>query len=121
MVTLIDNFLNIITMYRLVLYYLIGLLVVSMLFRALNILPFAPVQIIFTSIFVLAIAWTTNTIFARIFSATTNLESVYISALILILILTPVKSLPDLIFVGSVTVIAITSKYFLVFRKKNFF
>ena len=92
---LIDRFLNKITMYRLVLYYLIFLLVVAATFGAMGILPYSPLAVASSTAVLLAVAWITNTVFAKTFKAHPNVESVYITALILALIITPPTALFD--------------------------
>src|SRR5258708_22530630 len=91
----IDDFLNFITMYRLILYYLIGLVIVAFVFSIFGLMPFSPLSLLLSAEFVLIVSWLVNEIFLMIFSAPTNVESVYISSLILILILDPSKSLAD--------------------------
>ena len=86
----VDNFLNRITMYRLVLYYLIALLGVATLFDSLGILPYRPANLAFSTLLILAVCWLANFVFARIFGAEPNAESVYITACILALIIAPV-------------------------------
>lgn len=108
-------------MYRLMLYYLILLLGVAVLFSFLQVLPFNPLVLISSIFFLIFICWVTNTIFAKVFKAVTNVESVYISALILALIVTPANSLHDFIFLGWVGVLAMASKYIVAISKKHIF
>ena len=119
----IDNFLNRITMYRLVLYYLFGLLVVAVVFGAFGILPYSPVDIIFTTVFLLFVAWVANGLLAAIFKAHQNAESAYITALILALIITPGSpaSASFVIFLIWAGVLAMASKYILSLDKKHIF
>ena len=110
-------------MYRLVLYYLLVLFVAALLFGALGLLPYAPLSLLWSGLVLLAGAWVTNAFFAWAFDAVTNLESVYITPLILTLILTPV-AFSD--FSGSVTLaliaaVAMASKYLFAIRKKHLF
>src|SRR5690349_11470035 len=84
-----DSLLNRITMYRLVLYYLIFLLGVALTLSFGGALPYDPFALLFTVGFLIAACWITNTIFARAFGVPANVESAYISALILALIITP--------------------------------
>jgi glycine betaine catabolism B len=88
----IDDFLNRITMYRLVLYYLVVLLAAAFVFGFFGILPYDPTAIAFSVILITGTCWISNRIFANVFGGTTNVESVYITALILALIITPVMS-----------------------------
>src|SRR5579859_5681626 len=99
-VKVIDRFLNPITMYRLVLYYLIALVFVAAMLCSIGVLSYSPVALVLSTLFIVGVCWITNTIFSRTFRAPTNVESVYISALILALILTPAGSLHDLVFMG---------------------
>jgi len=120
---LIDRFLNKITMYRLVLYYLAALVGIAAIFGALGWLPYSPVAIIFTTIFLIVLAWLVNGILAHFFKAQPNAESAYITALILALIITP-GAPTDLSFVALliwVMVFAMASKYVLTIGKKHVF
>jgi ferredoxin-NADP reductase len=121
MIKHIDDFLNNITMYRLVLYYLIALLAIAVLFSFFGILPFKPFSLIFSTLFLVGISWLTNTIFAAVYKAPTNVESVYITALILAAIITPINSSHDLLFLGWATILAMASKYILAIKKKHIF
>lgn len=117
----IDTVLNKITMYRLVLYMLIVFWVYALVLSFFNLLPFKSIDLFLSTIFVLAISWSANKIFSSVFKALTNLESVYISSLILILIVTPARSISDYIFLLSVCVLAMGSKYILAINKKHIF
>src|SRR5260370_39423374 len=75
---LIDDALNTITMYRLVLYYLIGLIGIAIVFCFLGILPYDPFGLFFSAVFLTFVCWVTNTIFARTYKVPTNMESAYI-------------------------------------------
>lgn len=123
MLSLIDSFLNKITMYRLVLYYLIILIAVAAIFGTFGILPYSPVAIIFSTLFLLLIGWITNNLFAKVFNAQPNVESVYITALILALIITPAMptATTAVSFLAWAIVWAIASKYILAIDKKHIF
>ena len=119
----IDDILNRITMYRLVLYYLIVLIVVAFVFGFFGILPYDPTAIAFSTLVILLVCWVTNWVFARVFEAATNIESVYITALILALIITPVVA-TDHAGVGFLifaSVWAMASKYIFAIGKKHIF
>ena len=66
----LDNALNRITMYRLVLYYLIGLLAFAFVLAFPRALNFDPVELLFSVGFLLAVCGLTNWIFAWVFNAT---------------------------------------------------
>ena len=123
MISFVDSFLNRITMYRLVLYYLLVLLGAAALFGFVGILPYNPATLVFSTLLIVGACWVTNIAFAKGFGAATNVESVYITALILALIITPVAS-TDYIGIGFLifaSVWAMSSKYILAIGKKHVF
>lgn len=121
MMKLIDSVLNRISMYRLVLYYLGGLLGVAVALSFAGSLPYDPYALLFSIGFLVGVCALTNAIFARAFGVPPNVESTYISALILALIITPIQSWSDLWFLGWAGVWAMASKYILAINKKHIF
>lgn len=119
--TLIDYFLDRITMYRLVLYYLIALLAYGFLLSIFGVIAYSPGAIFLSTTLFLVVTWITNKIFAFIFEAPTNVESVYISALILSLIFTPLQSIHTVIPLAWVAVWTMASKYIFAIGKKHLF
>ena len=123
MISLVDGFLNRITMYRLVLYYLIVLFIAAVFFSLIGILPFHIFGLIFSAFIILVSCWISNFVFAKIFGAVANLESVYITALILMLIITPV-SISDgsgILFLIYASLWAMASKFIFALGKKHIF
>jgi ferredoxin-NADP reductase/Na+-translocating ferredoxin:NAD+ oxidoreductase RnfD subunit len=121
MLTFLDSFLDRITMYRLVLYYLIGVLIVAVFLSIFGWLPYNALAIIETSLTLVGVCLATNYIFATVFQAPVNVESAYITALILACILTPFQSLHTFIFIVWAGALAMASKYILGVHKKHFF
>jgi ferredoxin-NADP reductase len=121
MLSLIDTFLNRITIYRLVLYYLIFLLAAALGLSVAGVLPYDPYALLFTIGFEIAVCAIANWIFARTYGVPANAESAYISALILALIITPIQSNHDLWFLGWAGVWAMASKYILAIKRKHLF
>ncbi len=117
----IDSLLNNITMYRLVLYLLTGLSVIGILFGFLNILPYSGAQFSGSLVVILISSFLSNLLFAKIVKADTNVESFWITAFILFLVLAPIASSSDLIVTVLISVIAMGSKYFLTYDKKHIF
>ena len=110
-------------MYRLVLYYLLALLGAAVVFGFVGLLPYHPETLAFSTLLIVGVCWITNTIFAKAFGAATNVESVYITALILALIITPVVS-TDYAGVGFLifaSAWAMASKYIFAIGKKHIF
>lgn len=121
MVTLIDNFLNKLTMYRLVFYCLLFLIGIALLFSLFGLMPFTFWDLLGSTIFLVAACIFINYICAQIFKAPTNIESVYITALILALIIAPNNVLAKLVFLSWAAVLAMASKYTLAISKKHIF
>ena len=119
----IDYYLNRITMYRLVLYFLIGLLAVAFVLSAFKLLPFTPIALAYTTLLVTLLCWIVNEISAWFFDIPANVESVYITALILALIITPIKTLniQSVGFLVWVSIWAMASKYILAINRKHIF
>lgn len=110
-----------ITMYRLLEYYLIGLLAVAMLLGAIGSLAYSPVTIAFSAAFVVAVCWLTNYIFAKVYNVPSNPESSILTGLILSLIITPQTSLEAAGFLAAAGGLAIASKYILAINHKHIF
>jgi hypothetical protein len=90
MIDFVDSLLNKITMYKLTLYYLIFLVGTAVVFSFFGFLSYNPFDILLDSLIAVLVSVIANYTFARIFKAVTNVESVFITALILVLII-PVK------------------------------
>ncbi len=121
MLSYIDNQLNKITMYRLVLYYLIALLGAAVIFSAAGLLAYDVFALLASIGFLIGISWITNRVFAWAFGVPANVESVYISALILALIITPIQSLNDFWFLLWASVLAMASKYIVAIKGRHLF
>ncbi len=117
----IDDFLNSITMYRLVLWFLVILAVVGLIYSIFGVLPFNPIDYIFSFAFLLVVCLGVNYVFAKVYEAPTNIESPYITALILGLIISPPKSMHQIIFVAWAAVLSMALKFILEINKKHIF
>lgn len=115
--TLVDN----LTMYRLVLYYLIGLLLAAVGLSVTGGLRYDPVAIVGSSLILVAACWSINKALAYIFQAPTNTESSLITALILALIITPDLSKLGVTFLLAAAGLAMASKYVLAINRKHIF
>ena len=85
----IDYFLDRITMYRLTLYVLIGYVVVAAALCQVGLLPYSPAWLVVSAAFLAFVCWAANAILAWAFDVPTNVESAFITALILALIVDP--------------------------------
>lgn len=116
----IDGRLNKITMYRYTLYYLIFLVGVAAVLSFLGLLNYNPLDILINSFVAVIVCFLTNFVFAKIFKAETNIESVFITALILVLII-PVQFPANLMFIIGASGVAMAAKYLLTIDKKHLF
>jgi len=116
----IDSILNKITMYKLTLYYLIFLIGVATTLSFFGVLNYNPLDILIDSFLAVIVCYVANYIFAKITKAVTNSESVYITALILVLII-PVKYPVNIAFFIGASVLAMAAKYLLTVEKRHLF
>lgn len=121
MLRLIDRLLDRVTMYRLLLYYLIALVGLAAVLSQLGYLHYGPIAVLFSATYLVAVCWLSNRIFAHTFGAPSNPESSIITGLILALIITPISSRFGLLFMTAAGGLAIASKYLLAFRKTHIF
>lgn len=108
-------------MYRLVLYILIVLVCLASFLSYFSLVPSTPTFIIVSALVLVAVGWIANSVFSWAFDAPTNFESVYITALILSLIMTPAKSFSDLVVLSWAVTLAMLSKYVLAINRKHIF
>lgn len=110
-----------ITMYRLMLYFMILLLTVAAGLSALDILPYNALGIILQSIAFAGICWTANILFARLLKIQPNIESSLITGLILTAIVGPLSLPRDSLVLAVIALAAISSKYLLVAARSHIF
>ncbi|MFZ2522264.1 MAG: RnfABCDGE type electron transport complex subunit D [Minisyncoccia bacterium] len=117
----IDNFLNKITMYKLVLYGLVTLSFISILLGFLGYLDYSGLSQILSLLILLCVCYVANYLFCRFLEIEANVESVWISAYILFFVLAPISSFPDVAIHIVSGVLAMASKYILAIGKKHIF
>lgn len=118
---IIDDFLNQITMYRLVLYVLSFFLAVAIVLSFLKLLPFGPINLVASAAVLITVCWFSNKVLSKIFNAPANLESSYVTAFILTLIITPPNNFHNFIILGFVGILSQAGKYILSINKKHIF
>ncbi|HUX21389.1 MAG TPA: oxidoreductase, partial [Spirochaetia bacterium] len=124
MIRLIDNLLNRITMYRLILYYLISLIVLGFFLGMAHVILVQPVGLVSTLAIYLAVTLGANALLSKILKIKANNESTIITALILTLISGPVSVFTDplhALLLAVAGIFAVASKYLLAFRKAHIF
>ncbi len=108
-------------MYRLLVYYLIGLLGVSFVLAIFKDINYNPFSILVSSLILVGASYFINKILADIFDAPTGTDSAIITGLILALIITPTLGLYNILFFLSAAGLAMASKYILTINKKHIF
>lgn len=109
------------TMYRLVLYVLLGYIAAGAVLAQTGRLAFSPIELLGSTAFLVLMCWAANSLLAGIFDVPTNIESATLTALILALILDPAKSFGDLSVLGWAAILAMASKYILAIHQKHLF
>ena len=117
---MIDKYLNIFTMYRVTLYYLIILVCIATVIGFTGKVPYSGLEIAFSSTLLVVVCYITNFIFAKLFKAVTNIESVFITALILTHIVPPTVFTNTILLI-LVGIISIATKYLLTIEKRHVF
>ncbi|GAC1639556.1 MAG: hypothetical protein NVS4B12_00010 [Ktedonobacteraceae bacterium] len=121
MMAKIDYVLDRITMYRLVLYVLISFIGVATILAYFKLLPFSPLSLLVSTLFLVVMCWAMNAVLAYVFEIPTNIESGPITALILALIIDPAQSPVTFQFLGWAAILAMSSKYILALNKNHLF
>lgn len=120
MINFIDNFLNSITMYRLALYYLIVLVVVSFFASFGGLVLYGPLDVLISALVLVSFCVIGNILFSKIAGAVPNVESVFITAFILLLIL-PIAFPTDIPILIIASIIAMGSKYVFAIKRQHIF
>lgn len=108
-------------MYRLTLYVLISLVIISALESQLGILFFNAPDIILQALYLVIACNLANKILSKLFGAVTNIESALITALILSLIVGPLNLFRNFGFLTFLAFVAMASKYLLAFKQRHIF
>lgn len=117
----LDNLLNSITMYRLVLYGLGALAVIAIILAAVGLLDYSPWQMVLSLVTLLLVCYGANYLLAHLLKAGASFESADITALILFFLILPPASWSDWHLLLGAAVIAMASKYIVAWRNKHLF
>lgn len=118
---MLRGILNKVNMYRLAIYYLASLVVFAFVLSLINVLPYNPAYIAFSTGYLVLVAWLSNLLFAKIVKTHANTESAVITALILALITGPMSLTGNILLYTFIAVAAMASKYILAWRAKHIF
>ena len=117
----IDDFVNKITMYRLLLWGLRALFAISWLFSITGVLPYGPIRPLVSISILVGVSLGANFVLAKIYNVASNSESSNITAALLYFIFQPPKNTHEGIALGLAALIAIASKYLITRRQRHIF
>lgn len=112
---------NRLTLNKLMLYYLLFLIFFAFIFSFFGWLPFHPFALLWEVFILIIVSVSANHILKKIFNASSKIESVYITGLILVLIISPLISFSQIIFFVVAAILAMASKYLLAVNKRHIF
>ncbi len=117
----IDNFLNRMTMYRVLIMSLGAISFIAIVLSFCNILSFGGFQLLRSLGVIFFVGVLVNFVCAKMWKAPVNYESTVITILILFLILPPAFNLTEIGFLALASTIAMISKYVVSWKHKHIF
>lgn len=115
----LDFLLNRVSMYRLVTLSLISLWAITFVGSLAGAVAYAPKAILATAIIAIIASYVSNRVFGYLFGIQPHGESSLITALILFFLFSPSTDRQSILAIGMVSVIAMASKYLLVWRSRH--
>lgn len=107
----LNEYLNKITMYKLLLWGLCGLATIAWLFSAVGTLPYGTFRPLVGLVIVMLVSFGSNLGLAKFYKVAINTESAVITGLLLFFIFQPPKNVNEALGLGLACVIAMASKY----------
>lgn len=120
-VGLVDSLVDGVSMYRLLLYYLVVLILAASGLSVMGVMHYSAIDILGSAAVLVFSCWLINRIMATIFDAPINPESSILSGLILTLIVPSKPTGFGLLFLIAVSGLAMASKYIFAINKKHIF
>ncbi|MCW1907931.1 MAG: oxidoreductase [Candidatus Saccharibacteria bacterium] len=117
----VDELLNSITMYRLLVYALSSLALIAIVFSFTGVLTLSGPGLSLSLSTLLVVCFAVNWALAKVWRAMPSTESWLITALILFFILPPTNTAARFLGLVGVGILAMASKYLLAFRRKHIF
>lgn len=117
----IDTLLNKITMYRVVLYSMFTIALAAIVLGFAGVIAYDGFSLIASFLILMFSSYLTNMMFAKLFKAPANVESVYITAFILFFLIEPLITVNGIIILVAVSTIATISKYLFAIHRKHMF
>jgi ferredoxin-NADP reductase len=108
-------------MYRLVLFSLALLAFVAIILGFFGVIAFGGIALIVSLVVILFSSFIANTLFAKIWKAPANVESVWITGYILFFLLEPLMTVDGVLTLVAASIIAMLSKYIFAIGKRHLF
>ena len=109
------------TMYQIVLYSLVLIIIAAFITSGLGVLGFTPLSLLVSLLVIVLTSFGSHKILVRMFGSAPSIESWMITALILFLILKPAQTKSDYAVLLLGSLLAVTSKYLITFRRHHLF
>ena len=97
------------------------LAVISMLLSIFGLISYSFIELITLLSILIVVCYATNLILGKLFRVTLNIESSFITALVLFFLLWPSLEISNLLLASFAGAMAIASKFILVYKKKHIF
>ncbi len=117
----LKDYINNTTMYRTVLYALLGLVVWSWILSMIGVIHFFIVDMVIQLVVVVGIGYGVDRLMAYIFKILPNPESILITSLIVYFLILPDGSMKNLTLISVAVAFAALSKYLITWRGKHIF
>lgn len=117
----LEQFTNIITMEKLVLYSLAAIVAIATLLSSFGFLSFSPGALVASTAVLVFVSYGTNLLLGRLYGVGVSSESPVITALILALIINPTLDVLGLAIIALTAIIAMASKFVLAIRGRHVF
>ncbi len=121
MLSILNEFLNRTTMYKVLAYGLLLLVLQGIILTIFKFLPFDLVWISLSLIVITLSCYVSNGLIARLFNIPTNIESALITGLILFLIIQPASRPSDLLAIFLIGLLAMAAKYIFMWNRLHIF
>ncbi len=121
MLRLLDRFLDTTTMYKIILYALLLLIIQAFIGAFLGFVSFSFAELLVSLLVISSVTLCSHFLFRKLYSAEVSAESSYISLFILFLILAPSTEKGDILMMAAASFIMVASKYVVAYRLRHIF
>lgn len=118
---IIDKWLDSTTMYRLLIYTLSTLTIISIFFSLIGLNYYKITDLLVSFSVLNLIAVFTHILFSKVFRAPANLESTIITALIIFFVVEPANTIDNILWLIIISFASIATKYILAYHNKHIF